>query len=193
MLGHDRRVFAAGRRLEAIPEPSAHRLRGRLIKIDVDPPAPGDEQAAQIVDAVGGVGVLVGEQHRVEPVHLGIEQLLAQVGRGIDQDPGDACAVAPFYQQRGASAPVPGIARIADAPAQCRARNAAGGPEPRMVTLAVMGARTQTGAECLSSSTAAACGGTLRNRRKKLSLVWRAMVSSDTPRASASTLAVSTT
>src|SRR5205807_1971757 len=184
--------FAAGRRLEAIPEPGAHRLRGRLIEIDVDPPAPVDEQAAQIVDAVGVVGVLVGEQHRVEPVHLGIEQLLAQVRRGIDQDPGNACAVAPFYQQRGAPAPVPGIARIAGAPTQCRARNAAGGTRAEDGDARGHGARTQAGAECLSSS-AAACGGTLRNRRKKLSLVWRAMVSSDTPRASASTLAVSTT
>ena len=48
--------------------------------------------AAQIVDAVGVVGVLVGVEHAVEPIDVGIEQLLAQVRRGVDQDARDAAA-----------------------------------------------------------------------------------------------------
>ena len=46
--------------------------------------------AAQVVDAVGVVGVLMGEEDAVEPVDVGVEQLLAQVRRGVDQDAGDA-------------------------------------------------------------------------------------------------------
>ena len=34
----------------------------------------------QIVDAVGLVGVLVGQEHRVEMIDFGVDQLLAQVG-----------------------------------------------------------------------------------------------------------------
>ena len=81
--------------------------------------------AAQIVDAVGVVGMLVGVEDRVEPVDLGIEQLLAQIGRGIDQDAGDACAVAPFDQERGAPTAVPGLPdrrRPSRAPAAARRR-----------------------------------------------------------------------
>ena len=47
-----------------------------------------DEQRAQIVDAVDVVGVLMGEQHAVEPVDIGVEKLLAQVGRSVDQHAG---------------------------------------------------------------------------------------------------------
>ena len=45
------------------------------------------------------VGVLVGEEHGVEPIDPGVEKLLAQVGRGVDQNAGDASSVAPFDQQ----------------------------------------------------------------------------------------------
>ena len=83
------------------------------------------EETAQVVDAVGVVGVLVGEEHRVEAVDLGVKQLLAQIGRGIDQDAGDAAAVTPLDQQRGPPAAVLGIFRIADAPAEGRPWDAA--------------------------------------------------------------------
>ena len=46
------------------------------------------KKRAQIVDAVGMVGVLVGVEHAVEPIDLGIEQLLAQIRRRVDQDAG---------------------------------------------------------------------------------------------------------
>ena len=37
-----------------------------------------DEEPAQIVDAVGVVGMLVREEHRVEPIDLGVEELARQ-------------------------------------------------------------------------------------------------------------------
>ena len=42
---------------------------------------------AKIVYAVGLVGVLMGEKHRVDVIDISVDQLLAQVGRGIDHDP----------------------------------------------------------------------------------------------------------
>ena len=92
MLGQDRRVVAAGRRLEAIVETLVHRTGSVLIKVDVDPAALRDEQRTQIVDAVGVVGMLVGIEHGIEPIDLGVQKLLAQVGRGVDQDARDAAA-----------------------------------------------------------------------------------------------------
>ena len=61
-----------------------HGARGRLVHVEVDLAPVLDEQRPQIVDAVGVVGVLVGDQHAVEPLDTGIEQLLAQIGRTID-------------------------------------------------------------------------------------------------------------
>ena len=41
----------------------------------------------QIVDAVAMVGMVVGPDHRLDVADLGVEQLLAQVRAGVDQDP----------------------------------------------------------------------------------------------------------
>ena len=85
----DRRIFAARRLFEAIVEARPDRP-GRSLSLDVhvDAAALADEQGAQVVDAVDVVGVLVGDQHAVDPVDVGVEKLLAQVRRGVDQDPG---------------------------------------------------------------------------------------------------------
>ncbi len=99
MLGHDRGIVAAGRRDEAVAEAGSHDLGSRRIEVDIDAAPPLDEERAQVVDAVGVVGVLVGIEHRIEPIDLGSQQLLAQVGRGIDQDTGDARAIAALDQQ----------------------------------------------------------------------------------------------
>ena len=58
VLGQNRRIFAAGRRHEAIAEAGLHSLRGRLVEIDVDAAALVHEKRPQIVDAVGVVGML---------------------------------------------------------------------------------------------------------------------------------------
>src|SRR5262245_4111341 len=193
VLGHDRRIFTAGRRLETIAEAGAQHLRSPFVEIDVDPPPPTDEERAQVVNAVGVVRVLVGEEHRVKPVHLGVEKLLAQIRRGIDQNTGDAGPIAPLHQQRRAPAAVSGVARIARAPAQRGARNATRGTGAEDREARRHAARRQARAGWGSLSAPAACGGTLRKRRKKFSLVWRAISSGDIPRVSARTLAVSTT
>ncbi len=126
VLGHDRRVLAAGRRREAVAEAGVHGRRGALVQMDVDALPLVQEQCAQVVDAMGVVGVLVGVEDRIQPVDLGRQQLLAQVGRRIDQDAGHAAAFAALDQQRGAAAAVLGIAGIADAPAERRPRDATG-------------------------------------------------------------------
>ena len=77
---------------------------------------------------MGVVGVLVGVEDAVDPIDLGIEKLLAQIGRGIDQDPGDAAGVMTLDQKRRAAAAVFRIVGIAGAPTQRRPRHAGGGP-----------------------------------------------------------------
>ena len=44
------------------------------------------------------IGVLVRDQHAIEPVDIGADELLAQVGTGIDEDTGDAVSGSAFYQ-----------------------------------------------------------------------------------------------
>ena len=53
----------------------------------------------EIVDAVHLVGMLVGPDHGVDPLDLGVEELGAQVGRGVDQD-GLAAASSTRMEQR---------------------------------------------------------------------------------------------
>ena len=184
MLAHDRRVLAAGRRLEAIAEAGAHRFGGLLVEVDVDRPPLLDEQRAQVVDAVGVVGMLVGIEHAVEPIDFGIEELLAQIGRGVDKDTGNAARAASLDQKRGAPAPVLRIVRVASAPAKCRAGHAAGRSAAQNGELE---------RHFRFHAATAAGRGTLPNRRKKFSVVCRAISSNETQRTSASTFAVSTT
>jgi len=102
-----------------------HRLRRIVVEIDVDRAALLDVERAQVVDAVGVVGVLVGVEHGIEVIDVGCQELLAQVRRSVDQHAGDSSGAAPFDQKRSAPAPVLRITRIAGAPAQGRARHAA--------------------------------------------------------------------
>src|SRR5262249_12579889 len=155
-----------------------------FVEIDVDPPPPTDEERTQVVNAMGVVRVLVGEEHRVKPVHLGVEKLLAQIGRGVDQHPGDASPVAPFHQERRPPPPVYGVARIARPPAQRGAWTATRGTGAEDREARRHAARRQARAGWVSRSAPAACGGTLRKRRKKFSLVCRAISSGETPRVS---------
>ncbi len=76
-----------------------HGARGRLVEIDVHAPALVHEQRAQVVDAVGMVGMLMGDQHAIEPIDLGVEQLLAQIRRAVDQNArAVALRIAAFHQ-----------------------------------------------------------------------------------------------
>ena len=114
---------------------------------------------------------------------FGVEQLLAQVGRAVDQNAREPCLaparVQPARAQRrrrffglfGSQSPQPSATRGTPIDE----------PQPRMVKVKLM-RRSRQGQR-----------GTLLNSRKKFSVVWRAISSTDTPRVSASTLAVSTT
>ena len=53
-----------------------------------NPGALTQEEGPDIVDAVGLVGVVVGEQNRVQPLDLRRDGLFPQVWRGIDQNGG---------------------------------------------------------------------------------------------------------
>jgi hypothetical protein len=74
------------------------------------------------------VGVLVGVKHSLDAVDVGLEQLLAQIAAGVDEDASRRCLVAgiAFEQQRATSAAVLWIVWIANAPMAANARHPAG-------------------------------------------------------------------
>ena len=148
-------------------------LRGRLVEIDVDAAALVDEQRPQIVDAVRVVGMFMRDQHAVEPVDLGVEQLLAQVRRAVDQHarawPAGRSSRSTSSEQRrrrffglfGSQAPQPSATRGTPIDE----------PQPRMVKVRLMRRPPRL-------------RGTLLNSRKKFSVVCRAISSAETPRVS---------
>src|SRR5579871_415951 len=120
----------------------------------------------------------MGQKHRVDMIDVGIDQLLAQIGRSVDDDGGLAVLRGSLDQQRTAPATIFRICRIALAPAERRAWHT------RRGAAAHDGQRQR---HALSGR------GTLENRRKKFSVVCRDNSSNEMPRASASTFATSTT
>src|SRR5262245_1095523 len=126
MTLEDRRVFACGRRVETIGETRAELPARHGIVVDIDAAVAVIGDLAQIVDAVGVIGVVVGVEHAVEPDRAGIEELLAQIGRGIDQRRGLTLRAVPFDEERATLAPVLGIGGIACAPMIADAGHAAG-------------------------------------------------------------------
>src|SRR5262249_8589074 len=185
VLPHDRRIFAASRRLKAVAEALVQRLRGTLINVDRDALAAVDEEPAQVVDAVGMIGMLVRVEDGLERVDLGVEELFAQIRRRVDQHPGGADGAAALDQQRGAAAPVLGILRIAVAPAGSGPRHAAGRATAENGKFQRHAANGQ--AVCLNLSASAVWGGTLPHSPKKIFVVCRAVSPNDTPPTSAPT------
>ena len=76
----DRRVFAICRHVEAIGEALPELLSGKFVVIHGNPPPPVIGDHAQIIDAVSVIGMVMGEEHPVEPADANVEQLLAEVG-----------------------------------------------------------------------------------------------------------------
>ena len=157
MRVRDRRILAAGRRHEAIAEAQLEHPPGRLVAVDVDAPPLGEEQAAQVVDAVGVVGMLMGIEHAVDPVDAGVEELLAQVRRGVDEDAGGALSLPPVAVSSCAVRSTRieqrrrrffGVFRVATAPAEPGRGTPPEKPQPRMVTEKLMPRRPSSAALC---------------------------------------------
>src|SRR5690606_28192650 len=96
--------------------------------IDVDAPAIVQRQHAQVINAMRMVGMLMGKEHGVDPIDIGVEQLLAHIRSGVDQDSRWLFnAFRPtFNQQRTAPAAISRFLRIAGAPVIADARHATG-------------------------------------------------------------------
>src|SRR2546423_15021660 len=86
MTVQDRGIVAARRRGEAVGKTLHDVARGRLTQIKRNAPALMYRDGSEIVDAVGLIGVLMSQKHRVEMIDIGVDQLLAQIRRGVDQD-----------------------------------------------------------------------------------------------------------
>src|ERR1700724_4575676 len=123
MLGHNRRIIAPRGRLEAVAKLRAHRCCCRLIQVYVDAPPVLDDQRAEVVDAVGMIGMTMGEEYSVTPIHMRREQLLAQVRRRINQHLGGARPTATLHQERSPPAAILGVVRIAVPPSERGARH----------------------------------------------------------------------
>ena len=92
--------------MKHIGKSPANDERGRLVHVHVDAPAHFLVERPQIVDAMGVVGVGMGHQDAVDPLDPGLDHLLAQIGRGVDEDRGRAVAAEALDEHRAASAAV---------------------------------------------------------------------------------------
>ncbi len=79
------RIFGAARRFKTIGELARQMGQGGFVGIHIDAFSHQKCQRAQIVDAIGLVGMGMGHQHSVEAGHARGQQLLAHIGRGVDQ------------------------------------------------------------------------------------------------------------
>jgi hypothetical protein len=140
-----------------------------------------EDDHAQIVEPVDMIGVGMGVDHPVEPPDARIEQLLAQVGRGVDQDGCLPALVEALHQHGTAAAGVARLVRVAIAPMAAEARHTAGG------------AAAEDGEAQLRHAQAAFVPAAARvNSRSKFAVVAAANSASVTPKTSAPTRAVCT-
>src|SRR5215210_6287090 len=84
--------------------------------VDGNTPASIVSHHAQIIDAVTMVGMIVGVEHAVEHAYLGVEELLAKIGRSIHEQRCRAVPALPFDENRAAPPLVFRISRIARPP-----------------------------------------------------------------------------
>mmetsp|Transcript_6994 Transcript_6994/g.11294 ORF Transcript_6994/g.11294 Transcript_6994/m.11294 type:complete len:278 (+) Transcript_6994:98-931(+) len=119
----DRRVGRAFRLHEDISEPAEQRVLGGAIRPDLQPGAHVEDHHTQIIDPVNMVGVGMGIDHPVKPSDALIQQLVAQVRRGVDQDARFAARTCALHQKGTALPPVLGIARIAIPPMSAQSRH----------------------------------------------------------------------
>ena len=112
----DRRIGTARWRREAIAEARTHRLPDRIVHIDRNAPARAQRQGPQVIDAMRVVGVVVRVDDGVDCAHLRGQQLLAQIGRRVDENCRRPVWTLPLHEAGAAPSPVLGVGRIARAP-----------------------------------------------------------------------------
>jgi hypothetical protein len=122
----------------------------------------------------------MGQKDAVEPLDAGIDQLLAQIRRCVDEDSGRAAGPEALEEHRAAAAAILGVCRIACSPPL---------PDPRHSGGRAAAEDGQTKGQCDRPGDDSSLGKML----SVLARVAAASASGVSPRASATTLAVSTT
>src|SRR3981081_3240776 len=157
--------------LEAVAEALHQDPVGALIRPGLDRSL-AQHVGPHVVDAVDLVGMLVRPQHGVDALDLGVQKLVAQVGRGIDQE-----GLAAVLHQDGAAAAA--IARVGGVG---RAPFAASAPAPYPSYATPPPAAQDRPPHRRRSA--------LANSRKKLSVVAASSSATPTPLSSATLAAV---
>ncbi len=153
--------------------------------------AHGEAKRPQIVYAMRVVGVRMAQKDAVEALDLGADQLLAQIGRGVDQHRCRAIGAEALEEHRAAAAAVLRVRRIAGPPPLRDPRHAAGRAAAQNGQ-----SQRQCGDYCLRRLRRLAlppASGSLRKTACVLARVASASASGVIPRASATTAAVETT
>jgi hypothetical protein len=67
------------------------------------------------------------DEHAIEPVNLGVQQLRAKIGRAVDENTCSlSLSIAALHQQRASSPSILRVVRIANTPAESHPRDAHG-------------------------------------------------------------------
>src|SRR5262249_28072137 len=115
-------------------------------------------EGTQVVDTVHLVGVLMGPDHGIDALDLGVEQLGAQVGRGIHQDglalalDQDGAAAAALARSGGARGAPPALAALPARPRHAARGAAAQDRHPHALRSALANSRKKLSVVTASSS-----------------------------------------
>src|SRR5262249_10861102 len=176
----ENRGIEGARLLDETVVETALQVQARFgIGIDGNAALGDEEHPPEVVNAMRVVGVCMGVEDGIDMLDAGGEQLLAQVGGGVDQPGRSPILAEPFDQQRASPPPVLWVGGIAVAPDIADARHAPG--------------RAAAQDRKAHAHAARAVRGVLAYSRKKLSVVARPIGASETPLTLASSFAVSTT
>ena len=99
-------------RLEDIIKPTLENIQRLRVSIYRQPCACGLEKPAQVINAVGVVGMIMCIENRIQCRNLGGKHLLPQVRRCVNKQ----CRIALLYQHAGTAAPVFWVFRVASPP-----------------------------------------------------------------------------
>src|SRR5690554_4021703 len=156
----NRRIAAAGRRLEAVSKARHEAVTGARVEPHRHPSFHRVGDRSQVVDAMRMIGMVVGIKHAVERLETDRKELLPNIRPSVDEDFRGALGTDLLDESRTTSAPVFWIARITAAPIVAEAWNTSG-------RAAAEDRQTMPHA----ASAADAARGTFLNNRKKFSVV----------------------